>query len=195
MNSGATPHAGAALAVSRRGLYWIGRAELLLAIVAFAGVALLTAYQVVLRYGFGGSLWWAQEVAQLAMLIAYFQGIAYVYKANQDIVILFIAQRLPAHWQRPLYLAIQALIAAFCVTVAVQGLLLAPNQLRFKTYILNIPKFYSTLPLIIASLSMAATAIYFALAAQARWRGDADAPDLEQLEAELTILRETQGEA
>ncbi len=195
MTAAGTPGSGAALAALRRGLYWIGRIELLLAIAAFASVALLTAYQVVLRYGFSGSLWWAQEVAQLAMLVAYFFGIAYVYKANQDIVILFIAQRLPAQWRRPLYLAIQAIIAGFCMMVAIQGLLLAPNQLRFKTYILNIPKFYSTLPLIIASISMTVTAVYFALAARQAWRGSPGPTDLEQLEAELTILHETQGEA
>lgn len=195
MTAAGTPGSGAALAALRRGLYWTGRAELLLAIAAFASVAMLTAYQVVLRYGFSGSLWWAQEVAQLAMLVAYFFGIAYVYKANQDIVILFIAQRLPAQWRRPLYLAIQAIIAGFCMMVAIQGLLLAPNQLRFKTYILNIPKFYSTLPLIIASISMTVTAVYFALAARQAWRGSPGPTDLEQLEAELTILHETQGEA
>lgn len=194
MTAAGAPASGAALAALRRGLYWIGRAELLLAIAAFAAVALLTAYQVVLRYGFSGSLWWAQEVAQLAMLVAYFFGIAYVYKANQDIVILFIAQRLPARWRRPLYLAIQATIAGFCMMVAIQGLLLAPNQLRFKTYILNIPKFYSTLPLIIASISMTVTAVYFALAARQAWRGSSGQTDLEQMEAELAILHETQGE-
>ena len=195
MTPGTIAHAGPALAALRRGLYWVGRAELLLAITAFASVAVLTSYQVVLRYGFNGSLWWAQEVAQLAMLVAYFLGIAYVYKANQDIVILFIAQRLPAAWRRPLYLAIQATIAVFCAIVAIQGLLLAPNQLRFKTYILNIPKFYSTLPLITASISMSITAVYFALAAHSVWRGSSGPTDLERLEADLTILRETQGEA
>jgi len=45
------------------------------------------------------------------------------------------------------------------------GLELAPAQLVFYTYILNIPRFYSTLPLIIASASMAVTAVYYAIAA------------------------------
>ncbi len=193
------PHASSpALAALRRGLAWLGRAELLVAVAAFAGVAALTIWQVVLRYAFAGSIWWAQEVAQLAMLVAYFLGIAYVVKANQDIVVLFVAQRLPRRWQRGLYLAIQALIVAFCLLVAVQGLLLAPQQLRFRTYILNIPKFYSTLPLIAASLSMAATAAYYGLAARAVWRA-AGAPsggdEIEPIEAKLTILRETTGEA
>ena len=35
----------------------------------------------------------------------------------------------------------------------------------FFTYILNIPRFYSTLPLIVASASMAITAVYYGIVA------------------------------
>lgn len=190
----AAPGHGAGLAALQRGLAVLGRAELLISVAAFAFVAALTTWQVVLRYGFGGAIWWAQEVAQLAMLVSYFFGIAYVYKANQEIVIHFIVQRLAPARQHALYIAIQLLVAAFCAMAAVQGLLLAPSQLNFRTYILNIPKFYSTLPLILASLSMAVTALYFAAAAWRR-RGDAAAWPIERLEAEFTLLRETHGDA
>lgn len=185
---------GPALAALRRGLFVLGRGELLIAVAAFAFVAVLTTWQVVLRYVFEGAIWWAQEVAQLAMLVAYFFGIAYVYKANQEIVIHFVAQRLAPARQHTLYIAIQLLVAAFCAMAAIQGLLLAPQQLNFNTYILNIPKFYSTLPLILASISMTVTALYFAASAWCR-RGEAAAWPIERLEAELTVLRETQGDA
>jgi TRAP-type C4-dicarboxylate transport system permease small subunit len=181
-----------ALAALRRGLAWLGRVELTLAVVAFAAVAALAIWQVILRYGFAGSIWWAQEVSQLAMLVAYFLGIAYVAKANQDIVVQFVVAGLPRRWRLRLYVAIQALIVAFCLVVAVTGALLAPQQLRFRTYILNIPRFYSTLPLILASLSMAATAAYFCLAA---WRRRDEDADLDRVEEELTILRVTSGAA
>ena len=184
-----------ALAALRRGLYVVGRAELTIAVAAFAFVGVLTTTQVVMRYAFAGAIWWAQEVAQLAMLVSYFLGIAYVVKANQDVAIKMVVQRFPERLQRRVYLATQLLAAAFCIMVAIQGWRLAPQQLAFKTYILNIPKFYSTLPLIIGSMSMAATAIYFTLAAYLRWRDDPEAPDLAALEDELAILHETTGEA
>ena len=76
----AAPGHGAGLAALQRGLAVLGRAELLISVAAFAFVAALTTWQVVLRYGFGGAIWWAQEVAQLAMLVSYFFGIAYVYQ-------------------------------------------------------------------------------------------------------------------
>ena len=58
----------------------------------------------------------------------------------------------------------QVSIAVFCLFLVVTGLELAPAQLVFYTYILNIPRFYSTLPLIVASASMALTAVYYAIA-------------------------------
>ncbi len=186
---------GSALTALRRGLYLVGRVELAIAVLAFAFVGVLTSAQVILRYAFAGAIWWAQEVAQLAMLISYFFGIAYVVKANQDVAIKMLVQRFSEQMQRRIYLTTQLLAAAFCIVIAIQGLRLAPQQLAFKTYILNIPKFYSTLPLILAAMSMAATAVYFALAAYLRWRNDPDAPDLDALEDELAILHETAGEA
>src|SRR5256885_11995833 len=46
-----------------------------------------------------------------------------------------------------LFRSAQIMIAAFCIVLVLTGLDLAPSQLVFFTYILNIPRFYSTLPL------------------------------------------------
>ncbi len=149
----------------RKILAAIGLVELWVAMAAFVFVLALTMVQVGYRYFFSGSIWWAQEIAQLAMLIAYFLGIAYVYKAKQDIIVGFLLNRLPRHLQIGLAIFSQIVIALFCVVLVLTGLGLAPAQLVFFTYILNIPRFYSTLPLIIASASMTVTAVYYAMAA------------------------------
>ena len=149
----------------RRVLAAIGFVELWVAIVAFVFVVGLTMTQVLYRYLLAGSIWWAQEIAQLAMLVAYFFGIAYVYKARQDIIVGFLVNRLSRRVQVGLTIFTQVLIVMFCLFLVVTGLELAPAQLVFFTYILNIPRFYSTLPLIIASASMAMTAAYYAIVA------------------------------
>jgi TRAP-type C4-dicarboxylate transport system permease small subunit len=149
----------------RKILAAIGFVELWVAMAAFVFVIVLTMVQVIYRYAFAGSIWWAQEIAQLGMLIAYFFGIAYVYKAKQDIVIGFLVSRLSRRVQVMLTLFTQITIVVFCLFLVVTGLELAPAQLVFFTYILNIPRFYSTLPLIVASASMAVTAIYYAIVA------------------------------
>jgi TRAP-type C4-dicarboxylate transport system permease small subunit len=132
-------------------------------------------------------LWWTQEVSQLASLVAYFFGISMIYKLRQDIVILFVYRSLPKSVQFHLFFVIQALIALFVFVVVQQAIDIAPMQLRNRTYILNIPKFYSTLPLLIASLSMLATAIYHLLAVgYAAWTtGDRD---LERLEGMIELF-------
>jgi TRAP-type C4-dicarboxylate transport system permease small subunit len=170
----------------RKALAAIGFVELWVAMVAFVFVIVLTMIQVLYRYLFAGSIWWAQEIAQLAMLIAYFLGIAYVYKAKQDIIVGFLLKRLPRRVQLVLAIFAQIVIAAFCVVLVATGLELAPSQLVFFTYILSIPRFYSTLPLIVASASMAVTAVYYAIAA---WQSrHATAEAAEELERQNLIV-------
>src|SRR6267154_1253890 len=79
----------------RRALAAVAFVELWVAMAAFVFVIVLTMVQVSYRYLLSGSIWWAQEIAQLAMLVAYFLGIAYVYKAKQDIIVGFLLKRLP----------------------------------------------------------------------------------------------------
>src|SRR5256885_6019634 len=80
-----------------------------------------------------------------------------------------------------LFRSAQIVIAAFCIVLVLTGLDLAPSQLVFFTYILNIPRFYSTLPLIVASASMAVTAVYYAIAAwQSRHAGAEAAEEAER---------------
>jgi TRAP-type C4-dicarboxylate transport system permease small subunit len=149
----------------RRFLAAIGFVELWVASAAFVFVVILAMTQVLYRYLLAGSIWWAQEIAQLGMLVAYFFGIAYVYKAKQDIVVGFLVSRLSRRVQIALAIFMQGLIVMFCLFLVVTGLELAPAQLVFFTYILNIPRFYSTLPLIVASASMATTAVYYGIVA------------------------------
>ena len=52
---------------------------------------------------------------------------------------------------------------------------IAPQQLYMKTYILHIPRFYSSLPLLIASISMTLTAVFYTVEAiRMRSAGDLD---------------------
>jgi TRAP-type C4-dicarboxylate transport system permease small subunit len=177
---------GNAVQMFRKVLAAIGFVELWVAMAAFVFVITLTMVQVLYRYALAGSIWWAQEIAQLGMLIAYFFGISYVYKAKQDIVVGFLLNRLSRPVQARLAIFGQLLIAGFCLLLVVTGLELAPAQLVFFTYILNIPRFYSTLPLIVASASMALTAIYYAVVA---WQSRNESTEAaEKLEREALIV-------
>ena len=169
------------LAGFRRVLALAGVAELWLAVGAFAAVVLLTIVQVGLRYFFEASLWWAQEVSQMMILVAYFQGIAYAFKTRQYIVINFLAERLSPAAQLRCYLFAQILVVVFCGVVLIEGVAILPRQYLMLTYILHIPRMYLGLPLLFAAVSMIATSVYYALAV---WRASrhepgAEAPDIE----------------
>ena len=56
------------------------------------------------------------------------------------------------------------------------------------TYILHIPRFYSSLPLILASASMAATAAYYGLAALKVVRAHGAALGIEALEDRVHLF-------
>ncbi len=125
------------------------------------------------------------EVAQMMILVAYFQGIGYVFKTRQYIVIDFFTERLAPQAQLYCYLFAQLLVAVLCLVVVVESLILAPRQLDMKTYILHIPRLYLGLPLLFASLSMLATSAYYALAV---WRRAAARPGQGLVELERTLL-------
>jgi len=174
------------LARLRRALGHVGTVELWLALVSFAAVVCLTIVMVTLRYGFDGSIWWAQEVSQMMILVAYFLGAGYVFKTRQYIVVAFVFDRFPKSLQLYIYLLTQVLVIAFCCIVVVELIAIAESQLSMRTVILHIPRFYGTLPLFFASVSMIATSAYYAIAV---WRAAASRPGngLHDLEAPLLI--------
>ena len=160
------------LAAFRRVLGRLASIELGLATVAFGAVVLLTIVQVALRYFFSASLWWAQEVSQMMILVAYFQGIAYAFKSRQYIVINFLTDRFPPGIQLHCYLFAQLLVIVFCGVAVLEGAAILPRQYLMRTYILHIPRMYLGLPLLFASVSMIATSVYYALAVQRAARRD-----------------------
>ena len=170
----------------RRALGRVGTVELWLALVAFAAVVCLTIVQVTLRYGFAGSIWWAQEVSQMMIMVAYFQGAAYVFKTRQYIVISFLFDHFPKRVQLQVYLVAQVLIIGFCGIILFELISIAESQLSMRTVILHIPRFYGTIPLFFASVSMIATSVYYSVAVR---RAAAGRPEegLDDLEGPLLI--------
>ena len=174
--------------LATKALRLVGRLELLLMLVTFIGVVGLVSVQVILRYLFDFGIVWAQEVSQLLMLVAYFFGTSYVYKARQYLIIEFFFDRLPERWRLILYLATQALTVAFCTMLLVELIGIAPGQLRMKTHILHLPRLYSSLPLAIASASMAATAVYYGVRVALAARPGSTGRTLAEIEDAISLF-------
>jgi TRAP-type C4-dicarboxylate transport system permease small subunit len=169
----------------------VGRVELLVALVAFCFVIGLVSTQVVLRFSFNYGIWWVQEVVQLAILTAYFLGTSYLFKARQYLVMDLVFDQLGERSRIAVYLAIQVLTAAFCLILAIELVGLAPGQLRMKTFVLHVPRFYASIPLLVASASMFVTALYYGLAMVSRvLRGERD---VKRIEAAVCLFPVTTG--
>lgn len=176
------------LAAFRRTLRAMGYGELYVAEAMFLVVTPLTIVQVFLRYFLDTSIWWASEISQLLILIAYFFGIAYVFKARQYIIIEFIVIKFSRKTQVYFYYIAQILTLVVAGVVLVMGLSLAPRQMVFATYILGIPKFYSALPLLIGSASMILTTVYYCWAVRHALTALGPDASLDEIEKEVLLL-------
>lgn len=145
----------------KRILAVIGKIELTLAVIALVIVVVLSAAQAILRYTIGASLWWAQEVAQLTIVIAYFFGISYLFKIRQYILIEFLSMKMSVRIQLMLYIMAQILTILFTATVFVLLVRFAPMLMQMTTPTLGLPEFLRSLPLAIASTMMVLTSLYY----------------------------------
>ncbi|WP_173932680.1 TRAP transporter small permease subunit [Chelativorans sp. Marseille-P2723] len=151
------------LAIFRQLLAGIGKAELVLAVASLITVVVLSAAQAFLRYFGGGSLWWAQEVAETTILISYFLGISYVFKTRQEIYIEFAAFLMPLGVQMLMFIFEQLVTLAFTLTLLWLAWLFAPTMLNMQTPLLKLPGWVPFFPLILSTAMIALTSIYYCL--------------------------------
>lgn len=169
-------HLPGGLAAFRRALRALGVIELNVALTAFSAAVVLNIVQIALRYMITYSIWWAQEVSLLLMMIAYFLGISCVFRKRQYVIVQFLVDMFPPRLQVHAYMFAQVLTVVFCLVVLVAGLRTAGDLLTTYSVILHFPEFYWTLPLLVAAVSIIATTIYFTLVVAAAHRRDPDAP-------------------
>ncbi|MGQ0650703.1 MAG: TRAP transporter small permease [Betaproteobacteria bacterium] len=149
------------MGVFRRALAALGLAELTLAAAALVAITGLNAAGVVMRYGLNASLVWAEEISLLLMNVMVFLGAAVMYKARAYVVLEYFYRRLPPGPQRGLTLLTWALACAFAALAAGYAVSLYPLQINTTSYILELPRFYATVPLIVGCASIAAASAYY----------------------------------
>ncbi len=143
----------------------LGRIELAVAVLAFIATCVIVSINATLRYGLNSSIVWSEEVALLCTSVFVFVGAAVIHKAGADVSVTLFVQRLPARTQAVLALATHAAGAAFFAVLLTQAIALWPLQWNTTTFILDISRFWFTVPLVYAATSMLATSIMFAVEA------------------------------
>ena len=177
------------LALYRQVLRYLGRIEMVVALIGFCVTVILNCIQIALRWGFDKSIWWVQEVSLLMMMIAYFIGASCVYRMRHDVLILFLVNKLPVKVQFFFYYLAEVWTIVFCSVVLVSGIGDVPGLLTTYTVIMHLPEFYWTLPLLAASASMILTSVYY-LAAMWTSSKASQGKEIDALESEILIDRE-----
>lgn len=177
------------LAAARRFLAWVGRVELVLAIAALLVVVVLSCAQTFLRYSVGGSLWWAQEIAENMILVCYFSGVSYVFKTRQEIYIEFAASLAPIRGQVTLFVVEQVVTIAFSLALLWLVWLFSPTMFNMQSPVLKLPGWVTFAPLVFSSAMIAVTSAYYlAFGIWALSRGTGD-NRIAEVEARGLILR------
>lgn len=145
----------------RRVLTALGFAELVAAAAALVAISGLNATGVVMRYGFNSSIVWAEEVSLLLMNAMVFLGAAVMYKARAYVALEYFFRMLSEGLQHWLTVATWALACAFAAIAAGYGISLYPLQINTTSYILELPRFYATIPLILGCTSIACVSAYY----------------------------------
>lgn len=158
----ATDHAPHPQSVAGPLLRYLGIAELAVAAGAFLVVCVVVSVNALLRYGFNSSIVWSEEVAMLATNVFVFLGATVILKANADVAVTFVAEKLSERARTLAILAIYLAASAFFAVLLWQAIALWPLQATTSTFILDISRFWFTVPLIWAAASMLLTSLVFA---------------------------------
>jgi TRAP-type transport system small permease protein len=151
------------LARYKRALDRIGAIEQGLGVALIALIVVSITVQVFSRYALGRPIAWVEETATYAFIWMAFVGASLGLKQGRHIVIHTFGTRLPPRGAAALRTLVWALILVTLVVLVVQGQKVIGIEGRSKTISLPIelPRswFYS-MPLTLAAVSMALTALY-----------------------------------
>ena len=152
------------LAGYRRALDGIGRLEWAIAILTMAIMVACIFAQVVSRYLFGQPLVWVEELSTYAFIWGSFVGASAGLKRGIHLRIESFVARLTEGARRALRVVLDALMIAFCVVLAVNGVTaLQVFEWHQRTIALpvELPRYlFYSVPLIFASASMGLTLLH-----------------------------------
>jgi len=154
----------------RRLLEWITDIEIVASVIALATICILTLATMVARQIPSWSMLWGEEVSLLLMKVLAFIGAAAMYATKTFIAVDGLYTRIPDRLRRVVHVFGWFVIVGFAAVVAAQGLLTYPRQINVRSYLLEWPKFYFTVPLIVGAVSIMLTSVYYLAAEVLAWR-------------------------
>ena len=148
----------------RRVVGWLTGLEIVASVAALATISVLTLAVILAREVFGSSILWAEEISLLLMKVVVFFGAAAMYATRSFIRVDGLVLRLGPRARDWAQMAGWLLAAVFAGVVMVKGIQTYPTQIQAHSYLLELPKFYFFVPLILGAASIVLTSLYYLLA-------------------------------
>ncbi len=123
----------------RRWLDGLERATLILGSTAMALLAIAVATFVFLRYLFGVSPFWSEEIVRIFLMVAVFLGAAISVRGRRHIRVEFLALLLPAQLRRLWYLFLDIVILGLFGLLVVTGVEAVGFNHSARTVALQVP--------------------------------------------------------
>lgn len=127
--------------------------ESLVIIISLFIVGIVT-IEVVLRYGFGSSLFITEELTRNLMVILVFIGASIGFRDSAHISVTFFVEKLPERFYKWAKLFAHLLTVLFLAILIISGSLVLPDRLHRTLNTINIPVFFFYLAIPLGSLLM-----------------------------------------
>lgn len=142
---------------------WLTRIEIVASVLALTTICVLTLAVILAREVFGSSILWAEEISLLLMKVVVFFGAAAMYATRSFIRVDGLVGKLGPGARDRVQMAAWLLAAAFAAVVMIKAIQTYPTQIQARSYLLELPKFYFFVPLIIGAASIFLTSVYYLL--------------------------------
>ena len=142
----------------------IGRIEMVLAALILAGIVLMIIAQVLLNAGLGNPITWEQEAGAYALVWLTFIGASIGLKQIRHVTIISFVGKLPARARSAVRAVVYALVIWTLYVLIRELVPIMEIEARAQTVALpiSLPRsYFFSVPLMIASLLMMATAALF----------------------------------
>jgi TRAP-type C4-dicarboxylate transport system permease small subunit len=117
-------------------------------------ITVLNGAEILSRYVFGKSIYWAQEMTLFLAMWMVFFGAGVLFKRKHYIVINFFMNRFSRKKQYIMFIFVNFLMLAFLIFLTTSSIQLEIHQSNFKSMGLHIPVNFFIMPISVGSASI-----------------------------------------
>ena len=135
------------------------KVEIVISVAIMIAITCLNGAEILSRYVFGKSIFWAQEMTLFLAMWMVFFGAGVLFKRKHYIVINFFMDRFSRKTQYFMFLFVNLLMLTFLVFLITSSIRLEIHQSNFESMGLHIPVNFFIMPISVGSVSIFLTTV------------------------------------